>query len=533
MPESIEQISTQLTEKWNGLEKSHKTKIIAISLILVAILAVSVVLFSRPKMVVLMKNLESKQASAATEILDGESITYQLQNDGTTIIVESKDVNRAKLIMARENIPKGRFTFEDALSNTMSTTESEKNVKLHKAEENKMAAILETIEGIEHAEVNLVVPKEDNSFLESKQKATAGVILELSNPITNKQINGIANFVAMSVKNLAVQDINIIDTQGNNLYIGEQAGLEGDYTSQQEQKIFAEQDLKNKVADLMGKMYDDVRVSPNLVFNYDQYVETKEKYESPIADSNKGIMTSEKVAGSSSTGGQAGVEPGQVPNGGDVPNYALGGNEGGETKTNAKEAIYAVDKTISNITKEIGKIDVSQSSIAVHVFRNKVYKEEEVASKLPPTQTWEEFKALNEDQRALPVDEMLIDSIQKATGLQNVAVQSFENPIFIDQEQFKMSMQDYVPYLFLLMFLGALGFGIYKFTSPKEVVELEPEISIESMLQSAKDLQTPPLNDIEYGEDLEVKRHIDKFVDEEPEAVASLLRNWLSDDEWE
>ena len=94
-------------------------------------------------------------------------------------------------------------------------------------------------------------------------------------------------------------------------------------------------------------------------------------------------------------------------------------------------------------------------------------------------------------------------------------------------------MKSYIPYIILMLFLTALGYGIYKFTSPKEIIELEPELSVEEMLQTAKKQQEPPLEDIEFGEDLEVKKQIEKFVDEKPEAVASLLRNWLADDEWE
>ncbi len=535
MPEAITQMSGQLTEKWNGLEKKQKIKIGIISLVIVAIIAISVLIFSRPKMVILMRDLEAKQASNASEVLDAEGIKYEFKNDGSTILVESKDSNRAKLAMARENIPKGRFNFDDALNNTMSTTESEKRVKLHKADENKMATTLELIESVERAEVNLVIPDEDNSFLESKQKATAAVILELSDPLSNKQINGIANFVSMSVKNLDTQDINIIDTEGNNLYIGNKAELNGEYSNKQEQKILAEQDLKNKVAEIMGKMYDDVRVSPNLVFDYDEYIETKESYESPIPDSNKGIITDEKTTSSSSSNNQVGEEPGVEANDGEAPNYVMGGQGTGESKSDAKDTSYAVDKTISNTTKEIGKVNAQESSIAVHAFRNKTYKQEEIEAKLPPDQTWEDFKELNKERNVLPVDDMLIDSIQKATGLQNVAVQSFEIPIFVDQEAFKMSAKDYIPYILLVVFLAILGYAIYKFTSPKEIVELEPELSVEDMLQSAKSMQEqqPPLDDIEYGEDLEVKRHIEKFVDEKPDAVASLLRNWLADDDWE
>ena len=533
MPEAITQMSGQITEKWNELDKSQKIKIGAISLTLLAVIIISLIFFNKPKMVILMRDLDSKQANRATEVLDSESISYQLKDEGRTILVENKDLNKSKLIMAREDIPKGRFLFDDALNNTMSTTESEMRVKLHKSTENEMASALEIIENVERAEVNLVIPDEDNSFLESKQKATAAVILELSDPLTNKQVNGIANFVSRSVKNLDPQDINIIDTEGNNLYVGDDAELNGDYSNKQEQKILAEQDLKNKVAELMGKMYDDVRVSPNLVFDYDQYVETKESYESPIPDSNKGIITDEKTTSSSSSNTQTGAEPGDLPNAGDIPNYVIGGGGAGESKSDSKDTEYAVDKTVSNTTKAVGKVDVNESSIAIHAFRNKEYIQDEVEATLPPGQSWEEFKELNKEQSVLPVDEVMVDSIQKATGLQNVALQSFEIPVFIDSETFKMAPKDYIPYILLVVFLILLGFAIYKFTSPKEVVELDPELQVEDMLQTAKELQEPPLEDIEYGEDLEVKKHIEKFVDEKPEAVASLLRNWLADDEWE
>ena len=197
MPEAITQMSGQLTEKWSELEKKQKIKIGIISAVVLAIIVASIAIFNKPKMVVLMRDLEAKQASKASEVLDAESIGYQFQNDGRTILVESKDANKAKLIMAREDIPKGKFTFEDALNNTMSTTESEKRVKLHKSKENDMATTLELIESVERAQINLVIPDEDNSFLESKQKATAGVILELSGPISNKQINGITSILAI------------------------------------------------------------------------------------------------------------------------------------------------------------------------------------------------------------------------------------------------------------------------------------------------------------------------------------------------
>ena len=39
-----------------------------------------------------------------------------------------------------------------------------------------------------------------------------------------------------------------------------------------------------------------------------------------------------------------------------------------------------------------------------------------------------------------------------------------------------------------------------------------------------------PMPEIEMEERSEIKKQIDKFVRQKPDAVAQLLRNWLSDD---
>ena len=50
----------------------------------------------------------------------------------------------------------------------------------------------------------------------------------------------------------------------------------------------------------------------------------------------------------------------------------------------------------------------------------------------------------------------------------------------------------------------------------------------ESLLQSTPQAE---IEDIELESKSETRRMIEKFVDENPEAVASLLRNWLNE-EW-
>ena len=79
-----------------------------------------------------------------------------------------------------------------------------------------------------------------------------------------------------------------------------------------------------------------------------------------------------------------------------------------------------------------------------------------------------------------------------------------------------------------VLIVALLVFVIFKGTTPVEVTELEPELSIEQLLATTKENQS--LEDIEFSDKSEARTMIEKFVDEKPEAVAQLLRNWLNED---
>ena len=59
---------------------------------------------------------------------------------------------------------------------------------------------------------------------------------------------------------------------------------------------------------------------------------------------------------------------------------------------------------------------------------------------------------------------------------------------------------------------------------------MEPELSVESLVESTRELDEAELDEIEFQEKSDARLLIEKFVDEKPEAVASLLRNWLNED---
>ena len=102
--------------------------------------------------------------------------------------------------------------------------------------------------------------------------------------------------------------------------------------------------------------------------------------------------------------------------------------------------------------------------------------------------------------------------------------------MFYDHESSARSITWYLQIILAIAILGLLAYVILRSAKPIAVEETEPELSVEQMLATTKETQS--VEDIDLQEKSEARIMIEKFVDENPEAVALLLRNWL-DDGWD
>ena len=147
--------------------------------------------------------------------------------------------------------------------------------------------------------------------------------------------------------------------------------------------------------------------------------------------------------------------------------------------------------------------------------------------------TWEEFKAANNKPKVVQVDESYVTAIANITGFPEKSISFIcqEEPQFIDEIEEGRSITDYAQIIIAVLIFALLGYVVFRSTRSEKVEEIAPEISVESLLESTAEVQDS-LEDIGYNEKSDVRLMIEKFVDENPDAVASLLRNWLNED-WE
>lgn len=123
--------------------------------------------------------------------------------------------------------------------------------------------------------------------------------------------------------------------------------------------------------------------------------------------------------------------------------------------------------------------------------------------------------------------------VEKATGIsaENIKIQAFEVPLFYPKEESVAdTATNYLQFILAILIVALLCFVVFKGMKPVEVTELEPELSVEALLATTKENQA--LEDIEFSDKSATRQQIERFVDENPEEVALLLRNWLNE-EWE
>ena len=193
------------------------------------------------------------------------------------------------------------------------------------------------------------------------------------------------------------------------------------------------------------------------------------------------------------------------------------------------------NEKITTTTGAVGDVDYTKSSITVVATKYVIYNQDALQKqgKLKKM-SFDQFVQKNSARTKTQVDQDFYNMVAKATGIttDNITIVAYEVPFFQYSTSSGKSLTDYLQIALAVLIFALLGFVVFRSTRKEEVVEVEPELSVKSLLETTKEAEAESLENIGFNEKSETRKLIEKFVDEQPEAVASLLRNWLNE-EWD
>lgn len=533
MVDKIKQIPKKILEWWNKFSSKQKTIIVSVAAGVIVAFAILITVLTKPVYTILATCDSTKETSQITELLDGASpaITYKVSTDGLQVQVLKSQESDAKILLGANNIPSAGYDIDSVTDGGFATTESDKQKKYKLYLESQMEQDLSGLANIKSATVQLSIPQDDGTLIQEKEDSSAAIMIEPEGEFTQDNAATVAQFVMTSLGNQEIANITIIDNEGNLLFSGdENISVTGSATSQMSVKQQTEAVLQGDVKKvLLGtNEFDLIEVSSNLALDFSTTEKTQHDY-TPADNQTQGVLSHEEIYNTESSGGTSGT-PGTDTNNEDGTTYVLQDNETSSATTNQESRDYLPNETVTTTSIPAGLIQYDQSSMSVAAIRYKVLKEEDAKKQgLLDGVTWDEYKLANQARTKVDTDEDLVNMVAKASGIaaDNISFVSYEEPMFVDKESVNIKATDVVQVVLIVVILGLLAFVIIRSMRSDKGQEVEEELSVENLLQSTPESE---LENIELETKSETRKLIEKFVDDNPEAAASLLRNWLNED---
>jgi flagellar M-ring protein FliF len=163
-------------------------------------------------------NLTKNQVMTASGELDGAGIPYIVVGSGNNLTLKTNkaNVNKAKLKLVTSDASISQHSgWEIFDKSSLGTTNFENKVKYLRALEGELARSLETLSGVLTASIKIAIPKE-TVFTQRKVPPSASAVLNLreGTAFSQKQIQGVKNFIASAIPQLHPDNIKLINQNG-------------------------------------------------------------------------------------------------------------------------------------------------------------------------------------------------------------------------------------------------------------------------------------------------------------------------------
>lgn len=514
---------------WERFTVRQKITIAGITVAIMAAIIVLVSILSKPQMLTITVADTPAQAQEIVDLLNSEGIPYETDIEGLEIRIRQKDYTRANLLLGSNNIYTTGFGIDNVTTGGFTTTESDKQKRYVVYLTEMMEEALVLYDFVREANVQLTIPDNNGTLLAQQEEASASVLLTLSGECTTDMAAGIARFVATGLGNKSTENIVILDSTGKLLFSGsDEASSIGSASSAYALQDQITNSVKNQVKQILlaTNLFSNIEVGANIVLNTSN-TEISEHVYWPDGDNSQGVLASYDVYESDSSGGISGV-PGTDSNTG--PSYEYENSEYSNASVREESYQYLPNERITMSQIPAGTIKYEDSSITVTLLTYNIAKEEDIRRQgLLDGTTWEDYKLANDIRNKVEVDADLYQAVSTATGIStsNITIIAYEEPFFIDKEGVDIEATDVIQIVLILLILGLLAFVIYRSMKASKEEEEEPEINIDEILRSNP---TEDLEEIGVEDKSEARKIVERFVEDNPEAAANLLRNWLNED---
>jgi len=326
---------------------------------------------SKPSYQPLFTNLQASDAGAITQQLTSSKIPYQLANGGTTVLVPAADVDQERVALAEQGLPQsGNVGFSNLEKSGVTTSDFVQQVEYQQALENQLEQTIQSIQGVQSAQVSLVVPQQSSFAIGTSQPTTASILVDLTpgTVLSSGQVQAVVHLAASSTPGLSASNVTVVDNHGDVLTApGDTDGTSG--ASDTQQTAAYDNGLATSLTSLLNRVVGtgNAAVQVNAVLDFNQTQTTTNGIQTNKAGQPITAPTGQNTSNSSYTG--TGTPPSGVL-GSSQPTVTSGG--GGTYTSTSSQITNAVGQVSQTVKQAPGQ--VQKTSVAVLLNKQVTHK---------------------------------------------------------------------------------------------------------------------------------------------------------------
>ncbi|MCL5025235.1 MAG: flagellar M-ring protein FliF [Chloroflexi bacterium] len=284
------ELGKQAAEAWRNLGRGQQVAILAIAAISV-VLIIGLLSWARtPEYATAFSNLSEQDAAAIVAKLKESKTPYELANGGTTIRVPANVMYDTRLELASAGLPQGGGVgFELFNQTNFGMTDFAQKVNYQRALEGELSRTIDHLGPVEQSRVHIVIPQ-PTLYTDNQKEASASVVLKLrpGQHLKDNQVRGIAQLVSSSVEGLKLENITIVDANGDILSdsLASNKNSQRVSSSQLDGQRAFEVDLEQRLQGMLDRVLGPGKATVRVraLLDWDQYESSSESY-SPAAKS--------------------------------------------------------------------------------------------------------------------------------------------------------------------------------------------------------------------------------------------------------
>ena len=536
MPDFLKKTTDKIFGYFKGLEKGQKTRFFVFATLAIAILIAASVFLNQKSYTVLYSGMDPADAGEMLGVLGDMGIDAKADGSNT-ILVDSSQADTVRMQLAAEGYPKSGFNF-DIFSNAsgLGMTDMEKRVYYQFQLQENLSQVIKRLDKVDDAVVNISLAQESAFVLSEDEKpASASVLLKLKDnqSISPDEVRAIAELVAKSVSGLSVDDVRIVDSSMK-LYTLENGDAFSNLGTQLELQQQVKQSLQQQVISLLSPVFGEksVLAQVNVTLDFDKQTTETVAFSPPIEGSTEGLAVSMQELAETVKGDSAASAAGIDANGANATTSYPELTDTGDSVYNkvSRETNLELNETRTNIENAQGSIrDLSVAVIIDSSDMEDDYREnvrslvanaigvesDRISVEMLPFLKLENNSAENQD---------VVNAFSDQKDMMDIASRASTTRLLILVGAAVLSLVILIAAILSLRRKSEPVYDVevgsmFDYTSGEEIFpDSLPQQATSGAISEIKDIQDANL------------AQLGDYVERRPEAVAQLLRNWLSDD---